>query len=82
MAERSGVVFDGVVLDEWLAAIGPTDVERCRSTELRLKLRVWARAIAAGREPGKKASGFPASWAGGGGHEVSSLIAASGAVGR
>jgi len=82
VAGRSGVVFDGVVLDERLAAIGPSDVERCRSTELRLKLRIWARAVAAGREPAKKASGFPAWWAGRGGHEVSNPIAANGAVGR
>ena len=82
MAGRSSAVFDGVALDERLAAIGPTEIERCRSTELRLKLGVWASAVASGRAPGKKASGFPASWAGRGGHEVSSLIAASGAVGR
>ena len=48
MAGGSGVVFDGVALDERLAAIGPAEIERCRSTELWLKLAVWASAVAAG----------------------------------
>ena len=43
---------------------------------------VRASVMVAGREPAKKTSGFAASWPRRGGHEVSILIAAMGAVGR
>ena len=43
---------------------------------------VRASVMVAGREPAKKTSGFAASWPRRGGHEVSILIAAVGAVGR
>jgi hypothetical protein len=79
---RSRALFDIAALDERLAAVELADFERCRSSALRFEFRIWTNAITAGREPGKKASGFPASWPGRGGHEVSVPITASGAVGR
>jgi len=48
MAGRSSALADIVVLDERLVSVEPTDFEQRRSVELRLKLRVWASAVAAG----------------------------------
>jgi hypothetical protein len=61
VGERCSALFGEVALDERLAKVWPTDLERCGPIELRLELRACASVVAAGLEPAQKASGFATS---------------------